>query len=44
MSKKPKAKVQQEFRKHKRLLLIGEIRKDFKEKLASEMSYKSAIG
>lgn len=44
MPKKATAKVSQVFRKHKRLLLTGEIRKDFKKKRVFEMSCKSAVG
>lgn len=43
MPKKATAKVSQVFRKHKRLLLTGEIRKDFKKRVF-EMSCKSAVG
>lgn len=38
MPKKPLAKVPKGFRKYKRLLLVGEISKGFKEQVALEMS------
>lgn len=44
MPKKPIAKVQKGFRKYKRLPLVGELSKGFKEQVALEMSYKSMIG